>query len=120
MHDQILSIAISVGLPIACIFLYANRIRHPLRSRLNAFLMLLGSLALIPPPAMGLGYPWYATGGDQLQALGIGGVLSVAGLLFVRSWVRSPPKVPPGTTTQLPVVEPEPEKFDEPREPGRP
>ena len=73
-----------------------------------------------PPPAMGLGYLWYATGGDQLQAMVIGGVLSVAGLLFVRSWVRSPPKVPPGTTTHLPVVEPEPEKFDEPREPGRP
>ncbi len=69
---------------------------------------------------MGLGYLWYATGGDQLQALGVGGILAVAGLLFVRSWVRSPPKVPPGTTTHLPVFEPEPEKFDEPREPGRP
>ena len=54
MHDEILG-AIGFAVPLLLLAWYANRIRHPERSWLSAFLIFLGvmiSFILRPPPAV--------------------------------------------------------------------
>ena len=71
MHDEILR-AIGSAVPLLLLAWYANRIRHPERSWLSAFLIFLGGVAVFPGAGLGLGLLWFRTGGDAIQAFVMG------------------------------------------------
>ena len=71
MHDEILK-AIGFAVPLLLLAWYANRIRHPERSWLSAFLILLGGVAVFPGAGLGLGLLWFRTSGDAIQAFVMG------------------------------------------------
>ena len=77
MHDDILG-AIGFAVPLLLLAWYANRIRHPERSWLSAFLILLGGVAVFPSAGLGLGLLWFRTGGDAIQAFVMGRLLALA------------------------------------------
>ena len=80
MHDEILK-AIGFAVPLLLLAWYANRIRHPERSWLSAFLILLGGVAVFPGAGLGLGLLWFRTGGDAIQAFVMGGPFPLGRLL---------------------------------------
>ena len=80
MHDEILG-AVGFAVPLLLLAWYANRIRHPERSWLSAFLILLGGVAVFPSAGLGLGLLWFRTGGDAIQAFVMGGPFPLVRLL---------------------------------------
>ena len=72
MHDEILR-AIGFAVPLLLLAWYANRIRHPERSWLSAFLIFLGGVAVSPGAGLGLGLLWFRTGGDAIQGRSLWG-----------------------------------------------
>ena len=91
MHDEILG-AIGFAVPLLLLAWYANRIRHPERSWLSAFLILLGGVAVFPGAGLGLGLLWLRTGGDAIQAFVMGGLSPWVGLWLLRRFLRQAPR----------------------------
>ena len=91
MHDEILG-AIGFAVPLLLLAWYANRIRHPERSWLSAFLIFLGGVAVFPGAGFGLGLLWFRTGGDAIQAFVIGGLSPWVGFWLLRRFLRQAPR----------------------------
>ena len=112
MHDEILG-AIGFAVPLLLLAWYANRIRHPERSWLSAFLILLGGVAVFPGAALGLGLLWFRTGGDAIQAFVMGGLSPWVGFWLLRRFLRQAPrrrKQPPQSENAM--LEPRRESQD--------
>ena len=90
MHDEILG-AIGSAVPLLLLAWYANRIRHPERSWLSTFLILLGGVAVFPGAGLGIGLLWFRTGGDAIQAFVIGGLSPWVGFWLLRRFLRQAP-----------------------------
>ena len=71
MHDEILG-AIGFAVPLLLLACYANRIRHPERSWLSAFLIFLGGSCRFSWRRFGSWSSLVRTGGDAIQAFVMG------------------------------------------------
>ena len=91
MHDEILR-AIGFAVPLLLLAWYANRIRHPERSWLSAFLIFLGGVAVFPSAGFGLGLLWFRTGGDAIRAFVMGGPFPWGGFWLLRRFLRQAPR----------------------------
>ena len=111
MHDEILG-AIGFAVPLLLLAWYANRIRHPGRSWLSAFLILLGGVAVFPGAGFGLGLLWFRTGGDVIQAFVMGGLSPWVGFWLLRRFLRQAPRRRMQAQSETAILEPRRESQD--------
>ena len=95
MLSLLAATAINYGLPLLLLFWYACRVRHPARSRLRAFLMLLSAVAVVPPVIVLSVYHWLEHDGSPLYAISAVTIAPFVAWRLVRSWLRRPPAVRP-------------------------
>ena len=98
MPDTISSIlgivVVNWGVPLALVFWYACRVRHPARTRLRAFLMALAVVAVVLPAALA-GFYYYVVNNEGSPFLVVPAFLALPFVLraLIRGWLGSPPTV---------------------------
>ena len=98
MPDTISSIlgivVVNWGVPLALVFWYACRVRHPARTHLRAFLMALAVVAVVLPAALA-GLYYYVVNNEGSPFLVVPAFLALPFVLraLIRGWLGSPPTV---------------------------
>ena len=96
MPETFSSVALNVGVPLALVFWYACRVRHPARPRWLAFLMALAVVAVVPAATLaGLYYAISVRDGSPFILVPVAVVFPLALRWIIRAWLRSPPRVRP-------------------------
>ena len=101
-HDALI-IAGLYAIPVVIVLLIVNRMRHPERGFLNALVIATVGFVVVPWVSGAVLILWVRTGGDSMQATGVGIFLFVFGFWGLRRWLRSAPR-PAKPTMKAPVA----------------